>query len=141
MQFLIVGTKIDENVKKITLTYTHKGVTKNVSYDINVLEPNTYENTNIDKNYYDYWDNSGYKVTPSLGEAKVLAIPIWFTDSNKFISDVTKDGNGKTQKEQIVEDLDKALFGNNDEVSFRSLRTYYLEESFGSSKISGNVTP
>ena len=138
---IVLSDTLDENVKRITLTYTYKGVTKNVSYDINALETNTYEKTNIDKNYYDYWDNLGYKVTPSLGEAKVLAIPIWFTDSNKFISDVTKDGNGKTQKEQIVEDLDKALFGNNDEVSFRSLRTYYLEESFGSSKISGNVTP
>ena len=131
------------NVKKVTLSYEYKGVTKQVAFEVEVNKTLEFEKTEITQNYQKYWQNNGYVTTSYEGEVKVLAIPIWFTDSNEFIStdDAVKDSNGKTQKEQIIEDLNTALFGNNEDLTFRSLRTYYLEESLGRLKISGKVTP
>lgn len=138
-----VSNTADENIKKVTLSYEYRGVTKQLTFDVEVNKTAGFTKTQITQNYQKYWQKNGYVTTAYEGEVKVLAIPIWFTDSNEFIStdDTIKDSNDKTQREQIIEDLDTALFGENEDLTFRSLRTYYLEESFGRLKISGKVTP
>ena len=138
-----VSNTADDNVKKVTISYEYKGVTKELYFDVEVIKTEEFSKTEITQNYQKYWQKNGYVTTPFEGEAKVLAIPIWFTDSNEFIStdDTVKDSQNKTQREQIIEDLNTALFGENTDLTFRSLRTYYLEESLGRLKISGKVTP
>ena len=138
-----VSNTANENIKKVTLSYEYRGVTKQLTFDVEVNKTAGFTKTQITQNYQKYWQKNGYVTTAYEGEVKVLAIPIWFTDSNEFISmdDTIKDGNNKTQREQIIEDLNTALFGENEDLTFRSLRTYYLEESLGRLKISGKVTP
>jgi M6 family metalloprotease-like protein len=118
-------------------------VTKQLTFDVEVNKTATFTKTEITQNYQNYWQENGYVTTAYEGEVKVLAIPIWFIDSDEFIStdDTVKDSNDKTQREQIIEDLNTALFGENEDLIFHSLRTYYLEESLGRLKISGKVTP
>ncbi|MBE5733399.1 MAG: hypothetical protein E7353_10325, partial [Clostridiales bacterium] len=138
-----ISNTADENIKKVTLSYEYRGVTKQLTFDVPVNKTAGFTKTEITQNYKNYWQENGYVTTAYEGEVKVLAIPIWFTDSNEFIStdDTIKDSNNKTQREQIIEDLNTALFGENEDITFRSLRTYYLEESLGRLKISGKVTP
>ena len=127
------------NIKRVAISYEYKGRTKTLDFDVEV-EKSGLEKTELTQNYRKYWNNNGYITTPYEGEARVLAIPVWFTDSNNFINASITDSKGKTQKEQIIEDLTTALFGSNDELAWRSLRTYYLEESFGKLNISGKVS-
>ena len=131
---------LDSNVKKIILEYTYKGVTKSVSYLVNVIEEKEFEKTEITQNYEIYHNNRGYHTAPLKGECKVLAIPVWFTDSSSFINEALVDDENHTQKEQIILDLETILFGSNDDVKFNTLRGYYFEESYASLKISGKVT-
>lgn len=138
-----VSNTANANVKRVTISYEYRGVTKEVYFDVEANKTSAFEKTEITQNYQKYWQKNGYVTTAYEGEVKVLAIPIWFTDSNEFIStdDTIKDSNNKTQREQIIEDLDTTLFGENEDLIFRSLRTYYLEESLGKLKISGKVAP
>lgn len=138
-----VSDTLDDNIKRVTLSYEYRGVTKDIYFDIEINKTSEFTKTEISRNYREYWQNNGYVTTPHIGEARVLAIPVWFTDSDKFIStdESIKDSNNKTQREQILEDLDTVLFGDNEDLIFRSLRTYYLEESLGKLNISGKVTP
>ena len=84
--------------------------------------------------YSDYIANSAYaySCTPSLGEAKLLIIPVWFNNSNKFIKD--------DHKEQVREDIANIYFGNNEDVGWRSVKSYYEEESHGALTIDGTVS-
>ena len=131
----------DPNVKNVNLSYTYKGDTKEASYQVEVNKSSGYQKTKLTQNYKTYWNQAGRVATPYEGEVKVLAIPVWFNNSSDFINLEKSDDNNHNQKEQIIEDLTTNLFGSNDEVVSRSLKTYYLEESFGRMKISGKVTP
>lgn len=130
---IILDDTGDPNVKSVTVEFTYKGVTKAKVFSVPVTKVNT--KTEITQNYQSYWANNSHNSTPTKGNVKVLAIPIWFTDSDSFINDA------KGHKQQIIDDITLGLFGSNDDISFRSLRTYYLEESLGSLNISGKVTP
>ena len=86
------------------------------------------------RTYKDYDKNYLYdtSVTPSTGSAKILVIPVWFTDSNNFIAVENKD--------IIREDIRKSYFGANEETGWRSVKTYYEEESHGQLTIDGTVS-
>lgn len=124
----------DANVKQVTLTYTYRGVTKTAQLDVPVTKTGLTK-TELTQNYQTYWQANDRISTPTQGEVKVLAIPVWFTDSNDFINDE------QNQKQQITNDLNTCLFGDNDDLAWRSLKTYYLEESLGQMCISGVVAP
>ena len=84
--------------------------------------------------YKDYAKNNAYalSVTPSTGDANLLVIPVWFTDSNNFIA------TGK--KESVRQDIEKAYFGSNEDVGWRSVKTYYEEESLNTLTLTGKVS-
>ena len=94
------------------------------------------------KNYSDFTKNNAYPLscTPSVGEAKLLVIPVWFNDSSKFI----KEAN----KENVREDIHDAYFGNDvDTVSYiekdtgwQSVKSYYETESLGALTLTGTVS-
>ena len=84
--------------------------------------------------YSDFVSNNAYAIscTPSIGTTKLLVIPVWFTDSSNYI---------KTEKRDYVrEDIQKVYFGTNDEVGWRSVKTFYEEESLGSLTLTGTVS-
>ena len=66
---------------------------------------------------------------PSVGNVKVLVIPIKF--SNIYTN--------KTTLEKYHEDIERAFFGT--DTGYESLATYYEKSSYGKLKISGEVLP
>ena len=84
--------------------------------------------------YADYIDNNAYplSMTPSIGTAQLLVIPVWFTDSNNFISEA--------KKESVRQDIEKSYFGSDEDVGWKSVKTYYEQESMGSLTINGKVS-
>ena len=84
--------------------------------------------------YHDYIGNSAYPIscTPSVGEAKLLIIPVWFNDSSKFIKEANKD--------RVKEDIEHCYFGTTEQVGWQSVKTYYEEESHGALTFTGTVS-
>ena len=82
--------------------------------------------------YGDVIDNSIYPMscTPSVGKAKLLVIPVWFTNSGNYI----------TKRDQVREDIESAYFGNEESTGWRSVKSYYEEESLGNLTIEGTVS-
>ena len=87
-----------------------------------------------DCTYGDYIKNNVYSLssTPSLGKAKLLVIPVWFNDSSSFIS--------TSKKDSVVEDISLVYFGKNTDTGWRSVKSYYEEESHGKLKMDGTVS-
>ena len=100
------------------------------------IEPvtNSIEPFYAGRTYGDYANNSAYEisVTPATGNAKLLVVPVWFTNSSTYI-----DTNSR---ELVRSDIEKAYFGTNEETGWRSVKTYYEEESHGQLTITGTVT-
>ncbi|MCQ2815507.1 MAG: hypothetical protein MJ227_04505 [Bacilli bacterium] len=82
----------------------------------------------------DYISHNAYTLSaiPNTGNPKLLVIPIWFSDSSKYIT--------AAQKSIVLADIQTAFFGSNEETGWRSVKTYYEEESFGKVSLSGTVT-
>ncbi len=126
-----VITTVDETTKHIKFTYNDGITTKTCEYDVNLSASFEYTKVNLSNNYYDYWQDRQRLATQTEGEVKVLAIPVWFTNSSSFFDDTKKDSNNKTQSQQILEDLPQALSGTSVSDSYKTLEEYYEEESFG----------
>lgn len=82
----------------------------------------TTENLNIDSLGYGF----GYHYMPSLGNAKILVIPIQTSDSNF--------------KDSEIEDIRKAFFGDSDGSGHESVSSYYQKSSYSNLNIDGEVT-
>ena len=84
--------------------------------------------------YKDYSHNNVYgtRATPSTGTAKLLVVPIWFTDSSNYIA--------TSNKETVRSDIQTAYFGTNAETGWRSVKTFYEEESVGNITLTGTVS-
>ena len=84
--------------------------------------------------YEHYVENSVYPMscTPSVGEAKLLIIPVWFTDSTNFI---TSD-----KRENVRADIETSYFGTTSDTGWHSVKSYYEEESLGALTLDGTVS-
>lgn len=96
------------------------------------LEISTLESRYTDYSYkdiqtYSAYDGVGY--CPSVGEAKFLVVPIWFTNSNTYIFN----------RNTVKQDIEKAYFGNEDSTGWESVSTYYKKDSFNRLTITGTV--
>ena len=67
-----------------------------------------------------------------MGKANILVVPIWFTDSTNYIKEANKDN--------VKEDIHTAYFGTNEETGWRSVKTYYEQESHGTLTLNGTVS-
>lgn len=96
---------------------------------------NTIEAKKASSNYMDFIENNAYPLssTPCVGSAHILVIPVWFTDSSTFIKSSTNKANVKS-------DIETAYFGTNSNTGWRSVKTYYEEESFGALTLTGKVS-
>ena len=85
-------------------------------------------------NYKHYVDNnvSAMSSTPCVGAGHLLVIPVWFTDSDNFIS--------KSSRDNIRSDIETAYFGSNSDTGWRSVKTYYEQESHGALTLTGKVS-
>ena len=74
-----------------------------------------------------------YDTMPTSGHPKLLVLPIAFSDTSLFLNE--------TQKEQILVDLEKAVFGTNEDTGWYSIASYYKAVSYGKCEIQGEVAP
>ena len=118
----------------ITISYTVNGITLSEDLDIEVFDSASYvlSKTHLDYDVTDYTVNSPVSVTalPHHGELKSLVVPVRMTDSNNYISNY----------ENVREDIRKCFFGSNEEIGWRSVKTYYEEESLNEITYNGVVS-
>ena len=97
-------------------------------------EEGTITKTKLDYTYTDFMEYSatGFNNCPLVGEPKLLIIPIWFTDSSTYIS--------SSKKESIRDDIRKTYVGTNEETGWRSVKTFYEEESKGVMSLNATIS-
>ena len=90
--------------------------------------------TQLSGTYNDYMNHNFYQLdgTPLSGSSKLLVVPIWFTDSDTYISN--------DKKETVRQDIQKAYFGTDSDVGWKSVKTYYKELSQNKLNLTGEVT-
>ena len=92
----------------------------------------TSDKEKMERSIFDYADSSirttGYLIN---GKFKSVVIPIWFTDSDNFISEAKKDN--------IRNDAQKVFFSDNpsEDIGWESAKTYYEKESRVNGLLSG----
>ena len=111
-------------------TYSYR----EIPVDIPTPNPGNTKARKSSYTYKDYTENNAAVIssTPCVGEAKLLVIPVWFSNSAAFID--------PSKKDSVKEDIEKAYFGTNEDTGWRSVKTYYEEESHGALKIDGTVS-
>ena len=77
-------------------------------------------------------ENEGYKILPSIGEQKVLVIPVFFEDY--VIASCIED------TDNALDHINTAFFGQSTETWWESVKSYYYESSYGKLDITGQVT-
>ena len=126
------SSKVNMNVPgnyNITIYYSLNNESVSVIKSVTVLDSSLYtiEKTELDFHLRDYWDTYRISALPTLGETKMLVIPVRFTDSDEFI----------TNYNYVREDINTTFFGTNEELGWRSVKTFYEEESKGLVTIGG----
>ncbi len=119
---------------KVSVTAKNRlGETIKSECDVVVGDSSSISKTTLAYTYDDYCANNAYPFdnTPLVGNPKLLVVPVWFNDSDTFIS--------ADHREMVRDDIRKAIFGTNEETGWRSLKTYYEQESFDIINISGTV--
>ena len=98
------------------------------------VEVKTTAKVHLDYTYEDYSSYGYYEsdICPLEGSPKLLIIPIWFSDSSTFIS--------TNKKESVRNDIQKTYLGTNSDTGWRSVRTFYEEESFDKVSLTGTVS-
>lgn len=74
-------------------------------------------------------------VLPSIGDVKVLVIPMLIPGYET----IDLDGDGRDDKEQVLDDIDNAFFGLNNK-NFESVASFYKKSSFDKLHLDGTVT-
>ena len=70
---------------------------------------------------------------PSIGDVKLLVIPVWFTDSSSYVN--------ASKRELIRSDINDAYFANREKFgSYYSVSEFYKEESAGKLNLTGTVS-
>ncbi len=130
--FDITGSTVKYNDGDAKLAFTaHKSATETISVEKD-FEVVRLTQTDIKQTIGDYRNKKTF-LCPSIGNPKVLVIPIWFTSgSSTFIQPDMRDN--------VIEDLEIALFGTKEQTGWHSLSSYYYEESKGLVNITGTVS-
>ena len=128
-------TAVSPGKAKVSVNAKNRlGETITSECNVVVTDPSSISKTTLKYTYDDYNAYNCFALdnTPLKGNPKLLVIPVWFTDSDTFIS--------MSYREKVREDIRKAFFGTNEETGWRSLKTFYEEEAQGAITISGVVT-
>ena len=104
------------------------------NWEWNVSPDPTLQKKTIRQTYKDYEEGNIYPLNycPSTGSAKLLVIPVWFTDSNQCIA--------LSSRENVRADIEQAYFGSPSNIGWHSVKSYYETESMGRLSLSGTVS-
>ena len=129
---LVKGLSVGKT-KVIATAKNRLGETITTECDVVVTDPSSISKKTLNYTYDDYNANNAYPLdnTPLVGNPKLLVIPVWFNDSDTFIS--------MSHREMVRDDIRKSFFGTNEETGWRSLKSYYEEESFNTIDVGGKV--
>ena len=88
--------------------------------------------TTIAQYYTDLTEHSAYTVdsAPTIGYTKVLVVPVWFTDSPDYVLD----------RDLVHEDIELAYFGDEGEIGWHSVKSFYETESLDYLYMEGTVS-
>ena len=114
----------------VSISYEINGSKLTVNKKVTVLDASAYtlEKTTPTYTINDYLRNSSeITAMPGEGTTKMLVIPVKFTDSDTYISNY----------ENVRQDINTAFFGTNEEVGWRSVKSFYEEESKNEVTITG----
>ena len=116
----------------ITVTTNDQNKTASVSLTVNAAGP--VSKTELKYTYDDYQENNASALDncPLEGNPKLLIIPVWFNDSSYFID--------SSHKETVRSDIQKAYVGSNDDTGWRSVKTFYEEESLNELHLQATVS-
>ena len=87
-----------------------------------------------------------YAVMPSTGNVKMLVIPVWFSDSCRFIGGVEpNDANNRSEyieecKNNVRYDIKQAFFGKTSYTGWQTVSSYYKKDSNYHLHLSGEVS-
>ena len=123
---------LQEGDSSVTVSVPNSGSTS-IS-DTKYITVRSISKTSLSQSYSDYVKKCWYTVSacPSVGEAKLLVIPLWFTDSSNYFN--------ASYKENVRSDIRTAYFGSTSETGWHSVSSYYEEESGGRLVLSGTVS-
>ncbi|MDY6367906.1 MAG: hypothetical protein SPL13_05285 [Clostridia bacterium] len=126
-----------EGTYDIEVRYTFDGVTAVAHYNVSVQATITYSPKYLDYTYSDLKKSNRYAnlqtgYCPSSGDINYLLIPVYFTDSNQWVSE--------TQKNSVKETVSKAFFGESNSNGWNSVKSFYETESMGKLSITGKVS-
>ena len=118
----------------VVITFTaasSASTTVSATYNVEVL---SMSKTNIRETYNNLSKKNLFPVSacPTVGDVKLLVIPVWFSDSNTFVN--------TNKKDTIRNDIQKAYFGTTSETGWHSVASYYREESSGLLNMTGTVS-
>ena len=84
--------------------------------------------------YKDYSNSNVYALcaAPTKGNAKLLVVPVWFTDSKQYI-DVEK-------RDVVKQDIYNSYFGSEETTGWESVSSYYKKDSFDNINLTGTVS-
>ena len=127
-EFEITGVNTGETDIKVYALSNEYSIVETVHH----ITVQSLDKTEIAQTYLDLNKlKSKYTATPPKGDIKLLAIPIWFTDSDRFISE--------EHKETVKDDIDAVLFGGEERTGLYSVSSLYYAESGGTLNITGTV--
>lgn len=95
---------------------------------------NEVSKVSLTQTYSDYAKKCWYTVSacPSVGDVKLLVIPIWFTDSSSFFD--------ASNRNNVRDDIRTAYFGSPKEAGWHSVSSFYQNESEGRLVLNGTVS-
>ena len=124
----------------------------NINYSVDIIDHSSNElgkdeyipkKEKVEYTYGDFISHNVYTIDgiPSKGDVNILVIPIWFANS----SDHIRGGLLSKSQDQVREDIATAFFdrdssGKERLASWRSVKRYYEEASFGNLHVDGVVT-
>ncbi len=124
-----VVTAIGLGTTTITVRSEEGGFTD--TFTVTVKDNNGIIKSSLPYDYRDYTTNNLYNLDSTPNDsANLLIVPVWFTDSSNYIKN----------KDMVRNDIEKAYLGTNEETGWRSVKTYYEEESGGNLSLNGVVT-
>ena len=139
VEFAAHETSIDLTAIKVGKTTLKCFSTKNnrieASATIEVTDKYVPQKVALNETYKDYISHNIYTISsaPTKGKAKILIVPVWFTDSNKYITNAN-------HKKNVLDDIETAYLGTQEATGWHSVKSYYEAESRGALTLDGFVT-
>jgi len=115
--------------------FNNSSTQANVDFNDSSIKTVELQSKQMKYTYNDFTKYNYYYIDsmPSVGNPKILVMPLWFKDSNLCIASY--------EKESVRNDIEKAFFSENTtDTGWYSVKQYYKEESHGLCNIDGEVT-